>query len=170
MKTARILFFLLVSSFLAWNFQKSFEEAHADHPHSHTESGEHSEEESHANDGSPEKESHSHADEEGSGNIGPGKAILEAHEEDGIRLSDKAIKRLKINTTILSQRPFSYPTSALVKHQEETSLYRHRQGWFKLIPPDSEDLKPGDEIVVSGAALLRAAELDAFGEEEGHGH
>lgn len=101
-----------------------------------------------------------------SGSVGPGKAVEEAHEEKGIRLSAKALKRLGIKTIAVPQSPSAYPASSLVKYQEETGVYRFQQGWFKLIPLDSPSFQRGDEIVISGAALLRAAELDAFGGTE----
>ena len=34
----------------------------------------------------------------------------------------------------------------------------------------SRDLKPGDSVVVAGAAALRVAELDLTSGEVGHGH
>lgn len=113
-------------------------------------------------------------------------AMAGADHHIGIRLSDQAIQRLGIQTHKIATLPLKIPRSSLVFFQEDIGVYRLRKGWFKLvelknfspsptgihfIPTDSAEFKIGDHIVVSGAALLRVAELDAFGGgEEGHGH
>lgn len=130
--------------------------------------------------------SHDEHEEELYGGVGPGMAVLKADSHVGIQLSDKALSRLGIVTQKIAALPLGIPRSSLVFFQEDVGVYRLRSGWFKLvtlatlasghaelgfIPANSADFKVGDEIVVSGAALLRVAELDALGgDEEGHGH
>lgn len=107
--------------------------------------------------------------EEGGGaRTGQGKAILEASAERGMKLSEKALKRLGVKTAKLAS-PSRIPKSALVQSAEETSVFVVREGWFKRVHAD--DLKGGETIVIAGAPLLRVAELDVLGgEETGHDH
>ncbi len=154
---------ILISLLILSPFSRVFAETE-NHPSDHKKE-EHEVAEDH------ELKNHDPKGEEVSGNVGPGKAIEEVHEETGIRLSAKALKRLGIKTIPISPNISAYPPLALVKYQEETKIYRQRQGWFKLVTMNPNSFQAGDEIVVSGAALLRIAELDAFGSgEEGHGH
>ena len=107
------------------------------------------------------------------------KGVLEAVPEKGIRLSEKAIATLEIKTTSLNgNSDHKVPTGALVFYQDNVGVYRLRGGWYKLIPITLEnkssqssmirsmELKSGDQIVVQGVALLRVADMDAFGGEE----
>jgi hypothetical protein len=104
----------------------------------------------------------------GSARTGKGKAVLEATEERGLKLSEKAAKRLGIKTAKLAS-PSRIPKTALVQSAEETSVFVVRDGWFKRVHAD--DLKGGEMIVIAGAPLLRVAELDVLGSEEaGHDH
>lgn len=106
--------------------------------------------------------------EEASSRTGPGKAILEASAERGLKLSEAALKRLGIKTARLTNPP-RVPKLSLLQTAEETSVYRLREGWFKRVHAD--DVKAGDVVVVAGAPLLRVAELDVLGgEEAGHDH
>ncbi len=168
LKKIRIFTFVLLVAALSFIVAREYEQSHQGHDH-------HDHEEHAEGNGTEEVDNHEHKEhaeeEETSGSVGPGKAVEEVHEESGIRLSTAAMKRLGVKTMPVSHLSSPYPVSALVKYQEEIGIYRYRQGWFKLIPSDSTSFQPGDEIVVYGAALLRAAELDAFGGgEEGHGH
>jgi hypothetical protein len=118
------------------------------------------------------------------GRTGPNKAVLEASDEHGLKLSEKALRRLGVRTTRLSGAgPFRLPAAALVVSQEEASVYVVRDGWHKrveveLVSKDkttvlvrAKGLKAGDHVVTAGAALLRVAEMDVHGgEEEGDGH
>lgn len=107
-------------------------------------------------------------EESGGARTGEGKAVLAATGERGLKLSDKAIKRLGIKTAKLAS-PSRIPRSALVQTAEETSVFVVREGWFKRVHAD--DLKGGELIVIAGAPLLRVAELDVLGSEEaGHDH
>jgi multidrug efflux pump subunit AcrA (membrane-fusion protein) len=123
---------------------------------------------------------HEESEEESVGGVGKGNAVTAADEHDGIRLSSKAIEAMGIRTS--AYKVGFVPVAALVRYQENTGVYRLRDGWFKLVPVKiksqqgdsvaviSGDLGPEDQIAVVGTGLLRAAELDAFSTEAGHGH
>lgn len=95
--------------------------------------------------------------------VGPGKAIEAFEESKGIKLSDKATKSLEIQTKKLNSADL--PPSALIAIQEKTSVYVKKDGWYKLV--SATDVKPGDEVVVRGAALLRVAHINVD-TDEGH--
>lgn len=109
----------------------------------------------------------------------PGKAVFEISSELGMRIADKALKNIEVKTVeIDTTSDHSVPLSSLVHFQDQVGVYQLRQGWFKLINIQiikkyglqaiirSSELKAKDEIVVSGAELLRVAEMDAFGSGE----
>ena len=104
------------------------------------------------------------------------KAVVESSVSQGIRLSDKARATLAIQNTRLTWRISGpVPAGSLVHYQDKVGVYRHRKGWFKLVEVSvisvsasrvtirSEDLDTGDDVVVSGVALLRVADMQAFG-------
>lgn len=109
--------------------------------------------------------------------IGPRKAVLEASEKEGLRLSEAAIKNLELNLLLLrSSSSISVPTSALVRFQDFIAVYRERDGWFRMVEIEpvinrssarfsSKDFQPGDRIVTANAGLLRVIDLDIFGPE-----
>ena len=114
--------------------------------------------------------------EEMSGTPDSGKGVLEASLEKGIRLSEKAAATLEIKSVPLNgNSSHKIPTAALVYSHGQVGAYLLRDGWYKLVPVridnrsakdvviQSTDLKPKDHIVVEGVALLRVAEMDAFG-------
>jgi len=149
-----------------------------------------------ANEGEPEKptaetagaekgEAHDEGEEaEEGGKVGPDKGIIEANERLGFKLSPEALKNFDLKTIALkSDGPWKIPTSAVVRAGEEVNLFRLRGGFFKridfetlnksgqTITVDSDDMREGDVIVVSGLGFLRIAELAAFGGvSEGHSH
>lgn len=130
-------------------------------------------------------EGHEHGEDEhseGGENIGPEKGILEANEEKGFSLSAEAKKNFEITSVALKgQGPWTIPSSARLLAAEEVNIFRVRDGFFKRVDfsarptsfdqlsVTSPDLKPGDEIVVTGVGFLRIAELAAFG-GVAHGH
>ena len=109
--------------------------------------------------------------------IGPGKAVLEAVEANGIRLSEKAIQNLNLRFAPVGRDGvIQMPRSSLVKFQDFLAVYRKRDGWFKMVEVEpqvqggmalveSKDLKTGDEVVVENAPLLRVVDLDVWGPE-----
>lgn len=115
--------------------------------------------------------------------VGPGQAVESYDEHDGLKLSAKALKTLNIKTIKMTvDANATVPKSALVNVKEDKSIYILRDGLFKFVTvkinsSDTEnskittpDLKSGDEIVVSGAPLLRVAHINliATGSEENH--
>lgn len=121
-------------------------------------------------------------EEEGGGNVGPEKGIIEASPAKGFKLSPEALKNFEIKTLKLTgDGPWPVLTSAIVHSGEETNLMRLRSGFFKSIDfqvirktpsgpvVDSDDMREGDEIVISGLGFLKISELAAFG-GVAHGH
>ena len=106
---------------------------------------------------------------------GPTMAVLEANLDDGFRLSEKAKKVIGVVTQPIGQKPYVIPRMALVFYGDRVGVYRLRQNWFKLVEVQtvskthdsasvsSPDIKVDDQIAIEGVALLRVAELDAFG-------
>lgn len=111
------------------------------------------------------------------GRIGPGKAVLEAIEANGIRLSEKAIQNLNLRFAPVAENgTVKVQATALVKFQDFLAIYRKRDGWFKMVEVEpriqngiafitSKDLKVGDEVVIENSPLLRVVDLDVWGPE-----
>lgn len=109
--------------------------------------------------------------------VGPGKAVLEATMENGLKLSEKAALNLELRFVQIRQSgAFTIPTSALVKFQDFYAIYRQRNGWLKMVEVEpqvangtarvsSKEIRPGDEIVIENADLLRVVDLDIWGPE-----
>lgn len=108
--------------------------------------------------------------------VGPGKAVLAASQEEGIKLSEKALSALELKFSEVNSRQISVSKSALIQFQDFSAIYRERNGWIKMVEVEplfknghalfeSEDLKPGDRLVVENGGLLRVVELDIFGPE-----
>lgn len=117
--------------------------------------------------------------------IGPGKAVEAVDPKNGIKLSEKARKVLEIQLQkVISTKEMTVPRTAVLKIQAKSAIYVFRDGWFKLIDIDAQDLKngnfrvssdqikQGDEIVTHGSALIRVAHMNVAiedeHEEEGH--
>ncbi len=108
-------------------------------------------------------------------NVGKNRAVREASMEDGLQLSERAIKSAGIQTQRVSGGLLSVPRSAVVEFQDFTAVYRFRDGRFKAIEFDvvsktsdrvsftSGEFRSGDEIVTQGAAFLRATDMDIWG-------
>ena len=164
------------------------EEAHAHNESEHEdphEPGAHEDEHEESGDSHESHKGHGEeGHEEGGANVGPDKGILEASEENGIKLAPQAIKNFGLETVQLAgSSPWTVPTSAILHSLEETNIYRVRNGFYKRIDFNlskrsqeqmtisSQDLNAGDEVVISGVGFLRIAELTAFGgAPEGHSH
>lgn len=103
--------------------------------------------------------------------VGPGKAVLEASKEEGIRLSEKAKKTIGIKTFKVAAN-LQIPAAALIHERAEFGVYVKKGEWFKYIEVEAENpsasiikiesnkIHAGDEIVVSDVPLLRLAELN----------
>ncbi|MBX9767488.1 MAG: hypothetical protein K2X47_09480 [Bdellovibrionales bacterium] len=109
--------------------------------------------------------------------VGPGKAVLEASETEGLKLSEPAKANLTLDFQIVdSASPISVPESAIVYFQDFTAVYRERNGWFRMIEIEmvkakdrvqfaSKDIQSGDRIVTRNPGLIRVIDLDVFGPE-----
>lgn len=129
-----------------------------------------------------EKKDEHEEEEAESANVGPEKGITEVSERSGFKLSAEALKNFELKFQKLSgDGPWNIPRLAVVHSGEEVNLFRVRSGFFKRIDfenkkkteqgfiVDSDDLREGDEIVISGLGFLRIAELAATG-GVAHGH
>ena len=112
--------------------------------------------------------------------VGPGKAILEATKKEGLRLSEKALKNLEVVTApIPSSGSLRLSLSSLIYSQSEVGVYRLRTGWFKYIevkiisktPTEAivrtSELRPSDQVAISGGDLLKLADLNVWSGDEG---
>ncbi|MBK8871775.1 MAG: efflux RND transporter periplasmic adaptor subunit [Elusimicrobia bacterium] len=154
---------------------------HGDHADHNEDDKGHEESEGHGGNG---EEGHEEGEEEASSSVGPGNAVTATDQENGLQLSPEAVATLDIKTHPAPMESL-FPKKAIVTSKDETGVYRLRDGWYKLVqgktepqgdrvrftPHRKQDLRPGDQVVVEGAPLLRVAELDAFSTgEAGHGH
>lgn len=129
------------------------------------------------------EEEHDHA-HDGGKPIGEQKAIIEVDESKGFKLSESAIKTLGIQTLAVLEQPIDLPSGSLVHLNDQTFIYRLRDGFFKsisfkllkLTPEkfyriESHELKPGDQIAISSTGLLRVTDIFSTDESEyGHAH
>ena len=109
--------------------------------------------------------------------MGPGKAVVEASEKEGLRLSEKAVKNLDLDFIVSSKSAtITIPVSSLIRFQDFSAIYRERAGWFKMVEIEpvvhgttaqftSKDILPGDRIVTKNAVFMRVIYLDVFGPE-----
>lgn len=117
------------------------------------------------------------AEEGKKGRVGPGKAVIEASEKEGLKLSEKALKNLELEFIKVSDKSsVVVPVSSLVHFQDFAAVYRERAGWFKMVEIEpiihrssahftSKDILPGDRIVTKNPGLIRVIDLDVFGPE-----
>lgn len=109
--------------------------------------------------------------------VGSGKAVIEASEKEGLKLSEKALKNLELEfQTMTDKRIQAVPISSLVHFQDFAAVYRERAGWFKMVEIEptihgsyaqftSKDILSGDRIVTKNSGLIRVIDLDVFGPE-----
>jgi hypothetical protein len=113
--------------------------------------------------------------------IGPGLAVEAYDEHEGLKLSTKAVNTLGLKTTPIEVGPtIKLPISSLVNVTDQHGIYVLRSGWFKFVPVkvteknseniqiSSKEIKPGDEVAVSGVPLLRVAHMNLLNEEDEH--
>ncbi len=102
-----------------------------------------------------------------------GNAVKAFSEEDGFKLSEKALKNLDVNfKTLKGNGPWSIPKSAIVRIKHSTGVYRQWNHWITMvlvkILNESEDsftiksidLQNQDQIAVTGVKFLRMTEAD----------
>ena len=101
--------------------------------------------------------------EEGGGaRTGPTKAVLAASNEHGMKLSEKALRRLGIQTTRLAGAgPYRVSTKALIYSKEEVGIYRLRDGWYKHIYVEVSGKERGSAAI--GARDLKAGQPNLLG-------
>lgn len=105
--------------------------------------------------------------------IKEGGAVTAFSNDDGFKLSQKAILNLDIHFETLSGAgPWTISKKSLVKIKHSTGVYRKWDGWItmvlvKVIAQTQEtvtirsiDLQDQDEIAVSGVPFLRMTESD----------
>jgi len=108
-----------------------------------------------------------------------GKAVFEISPETGMKMNEVALKNIEVQIRkSAGGEQQLLPKSALVFYQDKIGIYRLRDGWFKLVEVkvirrdektatiQLKDSNSNDQIVISGGALMRVAEMDAFGGEE----
>lgn len=141
----------------------------------------HENEHSHNHDEGKEEE-HDHEEEDAVRSKENG--ITAIKEGMGFQLSPEAKKNFAITFYPLKGKgPWDIPNAALVFMQEEVSLFRNREGFFQRVHfqvahksetiwrVTSDELMPGDQIVLTGLGFLRIAELAATGGiAHGHSH
>lgn len=158
------------------------EEEHSsegDHGHEDTAKSKTEKHDDHAHEG--EHDEH----EEAAPRVGKGKAIEAASKATGIQLSSSALQTLGIKSkpVEVNAEQIELPAESGVFFKNEVGIYRVRAGWYKLLDAkllerkagkifvQVSGLSEGDQVVVSGTALLRVAELEAWGGSgDGHGH
>lgn len=195
MKIFLLLFVSISLFFLNSSFAEKAHKEGDEHHHENEKDSDHSEhadhdekEDDHKHEEAQEKaHEHKHEEsehEEENSQVGPGKGILEASPDKGIKLAPQVetnfeIKKIKWN----GKASFELPKSAIVTSGLEVNVYRVRDGFYKRIDfkeikkeknnitISSVDLRAGDEVVTQGTGFLRIAEIAAFGgAPEGHSH
>lgn len=105
------------------------------------------------------------------------KAVSETSSENGFKLLPNALKNIGVVTGLIKTTSgiHTVPKSALIHSLNQLVVYRFREGWFKLIPIKlvstkldqisflCSDIRAGDEVAIKGGALLRVADMEAFG-------
>ncbi len=110
--------------------------------------------------------------------IGPGKAVEAYDEHDGLKLSEKAKINLGIKTIPApSSKTVRLKKESVVEIRDEAGIYILRSNWFQFVAVtlsktkggeflvETKELKPTDEIVVKGVALLRVAHINLISSE-----
>lgn len=109
--------------------------------------------------------------------VGPDKAVTEASQDHGFKLSPKAIASMGLGSLkVGSGNVIAVPSSSLVKFQDFNAVYRKRADWYRMIEVEpsfsgrsalipAKDFQPGDEIVTENVGLLRVVDLDLWGPE-----
>ena len=198
MKKTILIICLSVAYFLTGIARASEEHGHEDKknlekaPAQHEEHGTHEGEKEHDHESKhseTESEEHGHGDEHEHGEeenpqVGPKKGILEASEQQGIKLAPEAEKNFEIQKIkVVNSASVEIPKNAVVTAGVEENLFRYRAGYYKRIDFEklgkagnrmsvrSKDLQTGDEIAITGLGFIRIAEIAAFGgAPEGHSH
>lgn len=112
-------------------------------------------------------------EEETASRFGPGKAIEAFSEEDGFKMSQKAIATLGVRfASIRGKGPWRVSKSSLIHIKQSTAVYRKYDGWISMVLVKvvsqtrdtalitSQDLEAEDEIAAQGVQFLRMTDAD----------
>lgn len=105
--------------------------------------------------------------------IKKGGAVTAFSEEDGFKLSRKALKNLEVTfKTVEGAGPWTIPKSSLVRIKHSTGVYRRWDGWITMVlvkvlsqnkdtvTIKSVDLQHQDEVAITGVPFLRMTDAD----------
>ncbi len=105
--------------------------------------------------------------------IKKGGAVTAFSKEDGFKLSEKAVKNLRVSfSAIKGSGPWIVPKEAIVRIKHSIGVYRKWDGWITMVLVDvlgqsektvtikSVDLQDQDEIAITGVPFLRMTESD----------
>lgn len=105
--------------------------------------------------------------------IKPGGAVTAFSEEDGFKLSEKAVENLNVRfTTISGPGPWTLPKEAILNIKLSTGVYRKWDNWITMVlvkiksrskntvTVESQDLQDLDQVAIEGVAYLRMTEAD----------
>ncbi len=105
--------------------------------------------------------------------IKKGGAVTAFNEEDGFKLSDKAIKNLGVSFSLIKgSGPWTIPKSSLIRIKHSTGVYRKWDNWITMVlvtvlsqtkdtvTIKSIDLESGDEVAITGVTFLRMTDAD----------
>lgn len=108
-----------------------------------------------------------------SSQFGLNMAITDFTKEDGFKMSEKALDKLKVKfAKIEGEKSWALPEEALVRIKQSTGVYRRLDGWITLVlvkvserksgvmKITSADLENGDEVAITGVSYLRMADAD----------
>lgn len=153
--------------------------------HSHKQEHEH-EEKGHQDskhDDHADHDNHSDHDHETSKSVGKDFAIEVNDEHLGIKLSDKALKNLNIETKQITSSKVILPKEAIVLVRDQTFVYFLRERFFKLVAVKIKERRDAQytvvlndfnsigAVVTKGADLIRISEVYANDTASyGHSH
>lgn len=102
-----------------------------------------------------------------------GGAVVDFSQEDGFKLSKKAIENLGVTFELLKgSKQWNVPKSSLVRIKHSVAVYRKWDGWITMVLVNvidqkadtvtiqSIDLQDQDQIAVSGVPFLRMTDSD----------
>jgi hypothetical protein len=108
-----------------------------------------------------------------SSQFGPHMAVVDFNKEDGFKMSEKALGKLKVKfAKILGSNSWTIPEESLVRIKQSLGVYRRLDGWITyilvkvsqkssgVVTITSPDLENGDEVAITGVNFLRMTDAD----------
>lgn len=108
-----------------------------------------------------------------SSQFGPNMAVTDFNKEDGFKMSEKALGKLKVKfAKIQGVHSWTIPEESLVRVKQSLGVYRRLDGWITFIlvkvsqkssgvvAITSGDLENGDEVAITGVNFLRMTDAD----------